>query len=234
MVLLIKLLYQNQIAVFVYLRRKQSDNSGRNEAGRGLIEEQLIGYRRMAKSRDAQETRIVNGRELNLKKLSRTELLELLLEQTKELEATQARVSELEKALADRKIEMEQAGNIAEAALQLNKVFEAAQQAADDYVLSVTGKHITELPKKNDGSVKSEEAPEEGEEKTEEAPEEKQKAQSEESQEEEDEDGDFWDTELPEEELEEPLPDPDAAEQSPEQMEIEYEDLRADKAQERP
>lgn len=229
MVLLIKLLYQNQIAVFVYLRRKQSDNSGRNEAGRGLIEEQLIGYRRMAKSRDAQETRIVNGRELNLKKLSRTELLELLLEQTKELEATQARVSELEKALADRKIEMEQAGNIAEAALQLNKVFEAAQQAADDYVLSVTGKHITELPKKDDGSVKSEEAPEEGEEKTEEAPEEK----PEESQEEE-EDGDFWDTEVPEEELEEPLPDPDAAEQSPEQMEIEYEDLRADKAQERP
>lgn len=228
-VLLIKLLYQNQIAVFVYLRRKQSDNSGRNEAGRGLIEEQLIGYRRMAKSRDAQETRIVNGRELNLKKLSRTELLELLLEQTKELEATQARVSELEKALADRKIEMEQAGNIAEAALQLNKVFEAAQQAADDYVLSVTGKHITELPKKDDGSVKSEEAPEEGEEKTEEAPEEK----PEESQEEE-EDGDFWDTEVPEEELEEPLPDPDAAEQSPEQMEIEYEDLRADKAQERP
>lgn len=232
MVLLIKLMHQNQIAVFVYLCRQQSDNSGRNESGRGLTEEQLIGYRRMAKSRDAQETRIVNGRELNLKKLSRTELLELLLEQTKELEATQARVSELEKALADRKIEMEQAGNIAEAALQLNKVFEAAQQAADDYVLSVTGKHITELPKKNDGSVKSEEAPEEGEEKTEEAPEEKQKAQPEESQEEED--GDFWDTEVPEEELEEPLPDPDAAGQSPEQMEIEYEDLRADKAQERP
>lgn len=230
MVLLIKLLYQNQIAVFVYLCRQQSDNSGRSKAGRGLIEEQLIGYRRMAKSRDAQETRIVNGRELNLKKLSRTELLELLLEQTKELEATQARVSELEKALADRKIEMEQAGNIAEAALQLNKVFEAAQQAADDYVLSVTGKHITELPKKDDDSVKSEEAPEEGEEKTEEAPEEKQKAQPEE----EDGDGDFWDTEVPEEELEEPLPDPDAAGQSPEQMEIEYEDLRADKAQERP
>jgi cell division septation protein DedD len=184
----------------------------------------------MAKSRDAQETRIVNGRELNLKKLSRTELLELLLEQTKELEATQAKVSELEKALADRKIEMEQAGSIAEAALQLNKVFEAAQQAADDYVLSVTGKHITELPEKDDDSVKSEEAPEEGEEKTEEAPEEK----PEESQEEEDEDGDFWDTEVPEEELEEPIPDPDAAEQSPEQMEIEYEDLRADKAQERP
>lgn len=226
MVLLIKLLYQNQIAVFVYLCKQQSDNSGRNKAGRGLIEEQLIGYRRMAKSRDAQETRIINGRELNLKKLSRTELLELLLEQTKELEATQAKVSELEKALADRKIEMEQAGNIAEAALQLNKVFEAAQQAADDYVLSVTGKHITELPKKDDDSVKSEEAPEKGEEKTEEAPEE--------SQEKEDEDGDFWDTEVPEEELEEPLPDPDAAEQSPEQMEIEYEDLRADKAQERP
>lgn len=182
----------------------------------------------MAKSRDAQETRIVNGRELNLQKLSRTELLELLLEQTKELEATQAKVSELEKALADRKIEMEQAGNIAEAALQLNKVFEAAQRAADDYVLSVTGKHITELPEKDDDSVKSEEAPEEGEEKTEEAPEEK----PEESQEKED--GDLWDTEVPEEELEEPLPDPDAAGQSPEQMEIEYEDLRADKAQERP
>lgn len=38
---------------------------------------------------------------------------------------------------ADRKIELEEAGNIAEAALKLNKVFEAAQKAADQYLYNL-------------------------------------------------------------------------------------------------
>ena len=47
----------------------------------------------MAGHNNGKNRRIVNGRELDLKKLSRTELLELLLEQTKELEATHWKIS---------------------------------------------------------------------------------------------------------------------------------------------
>lgn len=207
----------------------------------------------MAGHDNGKNKRIVNGRELDLKKLSRTELLELLLEQTKELEATQARVQELEKQLSDRKIELEKAGNIAEAALRLNRIFEAAQQAADDYVLGVTGKHITELPGKRDGSVKPEDSGSEesgstaeseddsavdtGREEAEEPegaekPEHPEPAEQEESRKPETaadaapEDGD-WDTQVPDSELERPLPDPEEETEEKASMEIEYEDLGA-------
>ena len=65
-----------------------------------------------------------------LKKLSRADLIELLLEQTK-------RNEELEEKLKDRSIKLEKAGNIAEASLGLNEVFEKAQAAADLYVENI-------------------------------------------------------------------------------------------------
>lgn len=72
-----------------------------------------------------------------LKKLNRTVLLEMLLEQTKEVERLRQQLAETEQKLAERKIELDKAGNIAQAALQLNDVFAAAQAAADQYVESV-------------------------------------------------------------------------------------------------
>lgn len=72
-----------------------------------------------------------------LKRLSRAELLELLLEQVEENEALRAEVADLKRQLADRIIVMENAGSIAEAALRLNGVFEAAEAAAKQYVDSL-------------------------------------------------------------------------------------------------
>lgn len=72
-----------------------------------------------------------------LKRLSRAELLELLLEQVEENEALRAEVIELKAQLADRTIRIEQAGSIADAALRLNGVFEAAEAAAKQYVDSL-------------------------------------------------------------------------------------------------
>ncbi len=71
-----------------------------------------------------------------LKKLSRYELLEMLLEQSKEVQ----RLKELEKAnalLEERQILIHNAGSIAQAALKLNGVFEAAQKAADQYLENI-------------------------------------------------------------------------------------------------
>ena len=72
-----------------------------------------------------------------LKKLRRVELLELLVEQTAEMEELRGQLRQAQQELKNREILLEQAGSIAEAALALNQVFEAADRAARDYVNSV-------------------------------------------------------------------------------------------------
>ncbi|MDY2629459.1 MAG: hypothetical protein SOW08_14300 [Lachnospiraceae bacterium] len=72
--------------------------------------------------------------EAELRKLKRTELLEMLIEQSKEVEKLQGRISELEQQLSDKEIRLEKAGTIAEAAFQMNGVLEAAQAAAQQYL----------------------------------------------------------------------------------------------------
>lgn len=69
-----------------------------------------------------------------LRKLNRRELLELLIEQERELEHLQEMLREAEERTQSREIQISEAGSIAEAALMLNGVFEAAQAAADQYL----------------------------------------------------------------------------------------------------
>lgn len=72
-----------------------------------------------------------------LKKLNRAALLELLLDQSKETAKLQKQLDKANADLAERRIELENIGNIAEASLALNGVFTAAQAAADQYLESV-------------------------------------------------------------------------------------------------
>lgn len=72
-----------------------------------------------------------------LKKLSRGDLLELLISQTKENERLTAKLAEADSSLDSRKIVLDDAGSIAEAALRLNGVFTAAQSAADQYLENI-------------------------------------------------------------------------------------------------
>lgn len=69
-----------------------------------------------------------------LKKLSRTQLLEMLLLQTEKVEQLEKELEDTKSLLADRKLQLERVGSIAEAALDLNGVFQAAQDAADQYL----------------------------------------------------------------------------------------------------
>lgn len=72
-----------------------------------------------------------------LKKLRRSDLLELLIAQEKENDQLREKVAQLEARLADRKIELEKAGSIAEASMQINGVFRAAQDAAAQYLENI-------------------------------------------------------------------------------------------------
>ena len=73
----------------------------------------------------------------DLRRLGRAELLEMLITQTKENDKLRARLRDAENKLEKKALTIENAGSIAQAALQMNGVFEAAQRAADQYVESV-------------------------------------------------------------------------------------------------
>ena len=72
-----------------------------------------------------------------LRRLSRGELLEMLLAETKENQRLRAQLEQAQAELESRQILLEQSGSIAEAALRLNGVFEAADRAARQYLDSI-------------------------------------------------------------------------------------------------
>lgn len=75
--------------------------------------------------------------EKEMRRLKRAELLELLLEQAQEVELLKKELADTRKQLESREIKLEKAGSIAEAALQVNGVFEAAQEAAAQYLENI-------------------------------------------------------------------------------------------------
>ncbi len=75
--------------------------------------------------------------ENRLSKMSRKELLEMLLEQSKLLDSRQEEIDRLKEQLEERRVVAEKAGSIAEAAIRISGVFEAAQKAADIYLKSI-------------------------------------------------------------------------------------------------
>ena len=86
----------------------------------------------------------------------------MLVEQSRENDRLRAQVDELQRLLSDRQLKINQAGSIAEASLQLNQVFEAAQQAAEQYlenIRSLSGRQeqvcqqIKEIPHRKVGAI---------------------------------------------------------------------------------
>ena len=73
-------------------------------------------------------------KEKELKYLSREELLELLLVQTKENEKLRQKLEKAEAELSERRIKIEKSGTLAEAVVGINGVMEAAQAAAQQYL----------------------------------------------------------------------------------------------------
>lgn len=73
-----------------------------------------------------------------------------------------ARIAELTKEIeemkASKEIELNEAGSIAEAALRLNGIFEAAQQAADQYLMNVRRLSEAEQGDEKDNRIPFEEA----------------------------------------------------------------------------
>lgn len=71
-----------------------------------------------------------------LKKLNRGQLLELLVDQSREIDRLQAALDEANRKLIQRDLTLSECGSIAEASLAITEVFERAQEAADLYLLA--------------------------------------------------------------------------------------------------
>lgn len=78
--------------------------------------------------------------ETDLKKLKRSELLEIMVAQSRRINDLEERLAAAEQENAERELCVKEAGSIAEASLKLTKVFEEAQKAADIYLDAVRKK----------------------------------------------------------------------------------------------
>lgn len=79
----------------------------------------------------------MRSKEKKLNRLSRAELLELLLAQTQETERLQQELQQAKTQLESRELKLRQAGDLAQAALAVNDVMEAAQKAAQQYLENI-------------------------------------------------------------------------------------------------
>ena len=68
------------------------------------------------------------------KRLSRSQLIEIIYQLQLKQEELTADNEKLSKALADKRLRVSKAGNIAEAALEIHNVMQAAQDAASQYL----------------------------------------------------------------------------------------------------
>lgn len=91
--------------------------------------------------------------EKDLNKLKRSELLEIMLAQSEEIDRLREELAKKDAELQDRTIKIGQAGSIAEASLALTKVFEEAQKAADLYLANVAPNRAQGVQRSQAGSV---------------------------------------------------------------------------------
>lgn len=73
----------------------------------------------------------------DLRKMKRVDLLDIMVIQSKENDYLKIQLDEALAELEERKIQIKEAGSIAEAALQLNGVFEAAEKAGSQYLENI-------------------------------------------------------------------------------------------------
>lgn len=86
----------------------------------------------------------------DLQKLRRADLLEMLVELSRENDTLRKQLAAANAELANREILIQNAGSLAEASMRINGVFEAVQKAADQYLDNIrhlaTGERVQPAP----------------------------------------------------------------------------------------
>ena len=84
------------------------------------------------------------GRSKDLRKLSRADLLELLVDMSRENDRLKEELESVQQRLGSRELKMKEAGTMAEAALALNGVFEAADAACSEYLENIKARFVAD------------------------------------------------------------------------------------------
>lgn len=71
------------------------------------------------------------------KRLSRAQLIDIIYQYQLQVDELTRRNQELEQEVADKRIRLSEAGNIADAALKINQCFRSAQNAAEQYLKEI-------------------------------------------------------------------------------------------------
>ena len=75
------------------------------------------------------------------KNLTRAQLIDIIYQLQLEMDKLTEKNQQLEQQLADRRLHIRNAGNLAEAALELNGCFRSAQNAAEQYLSEIRAMH---------------------------------------------------------------------------------------------
>ena len=120
-------------------KRQHNFRSQTGSGKKGLLEKGIIGrelpIQRMIHPQKSGPSRASDERQLN--KLKRQELLEILVDQSREIDRLRAELREAQERLADREVKVKEAGTLAEASLQIYNIFETAQNAANLYLENI-------------------------------------------------------------------------------------------------
>ena len=91
----------------------------------------------------------------DVKKMSRKDLLELLVLQSKKIEELTIELNQTKGLLNSKQIMIAEAGSIAEASLKINKIFEIAQEAANQYLENVKNLETVKKDERDNKRVKN-------------------------------------------------------------------------------
>ena len=87
--------------------------------------------------------------QVDLSRLKKKDLLEIMLKQGEEIDSLRAQIEELQAKLDEKELKISQAGSIAQASLAITNIFEEAQKAADVYLQNVRRITIRPVERKN-------------------------------------------------------------------------------------
>ncbi len=90
--------------------------------------------------KDEKTAVLQDGTEVDLSKLKKRDLLEIMLRQGEEIDKLRAQVAELETKIEDRQFSINRAGSIAEASLAVTDIFKEAEKAAMIYLENIRSK----------------------------------------------------------------------------------------------
>ena len=90
------------------------------------------------KAKEAEQDK--NDAKVELIKLKKKDLLEIMLKQSEEIDALRAQVADLQAKLDDRVFQFNRIGSIAEASLAVTNIFEEAEKAAKLYLENIRSK----------------------------------------------------------------------------------------------